>query len=129
MWHTDCNSLYDTLQKPVAKTVNKRRGIVLAGLRQFLWRKVGNAKPDRNMLQEEQNDPTDLMRLIDTVVMVADPLTKSMKEDFMLQVLNSNMWNYGQPEHAKFDKARKQWLRRRSKQGKDSCQTDGSDEN
>ena len=41
VWFTDCRSVYDTLQKPVAKTVDKRLGIELAALRQFLWRKDG----------------------------------------------------------------------------------------
>ena len=36
-WSTDCKSCFDTLQKPVMRNIDKRLGIELASLRQFLW--------------------------------------------------------------------------------------------
>ncbi len=35
VWFTDCRSAYETLQKPVAKTVDRRLGVEVASLRQF----------------------------------------------------------------------------------------------
>ena len=46
VWFTDCKSCFDTLQKPIAKTVDKRLGIELASLRQHLWRDSGSHIPD-----------------------------------------------------------------------------------
>ncbi len=79
VWLTDCRSAYDTLQKPVAKTVDKRLGMELASLRQLLWRKPGEGCVDVKLLEERCADPTDIIRWIDTTVMVADCLTKLMK--------------------------------------------------
>ena len=113
VWFTDCRSAYDTLQKPIAKSVDKRLGIELAALRQLLWRRPGSASPDRRELEERPREPTDLIRWIDTVVMVADCLTKAMKENYLRQVLDTNVWDLKQPQSAKDIKSRKQQQRRR----------------
>ena len=54
-WVTDCRSLVATLEKPIMKNTDKRLGIELASLRQYLWRRRGNDKPDRRMLEELLN--------------------------------------------------------------------------
>ena len=64
--------------------------------------------PDRRMLDERAKNPTDILKWIDTSVMVADCLTKAMREDFMRKVLDTNFWNYEQTAEAKAIKARKQ---------------------
>jgi hypothetical protein len=76
-------------------------------------------------LEDRPHNPTDILRWIDTVVMIADPLTKQMRADVLLQVLQSNLWNYGQPEYAKQDKCRKQWLRRKAKDRKQEDELQG----
>ena len=48
-------------------------------------------------------------------MVVADPLTKIMESDFLLQVVRDNRWNYAQPEDAKADKAKNQEYRRSKK--------------
>lgn len=118
VWHTDCKSVYDTLQKPIAKSVDKRLGIELASLRQYLWRASGSHLPDRRTLEDRPADPSDILRWIDTLVMVVDCLTKAMREDFMMEVLDSNWWDFTQTEVAKAIKARKSELRSLSKQRK-----------
>ena len=62
----------------------------MASLRQFLWRKPGEGCVDVKLLEERCADPTDIIRWIDTTVMVADCLTKLMKGDFMNIVVDTN---------------------------------------
>ena len=50
--------------------------------------------------------------------MVADCLTKIMKEDFLVQVLLTNHWNYMQTAEAKAVKVRKQTQRSTAKEDK-----------
>ncbi len=100
IWFTDCKSAYDTLQKPVTKSIDKRLGIDLASLRQYLWRGSGSHIPDRRMLEERPTNPADVIKWIDTKVMIADCLTKAMKEDYLQKVLEENYWSFAQTEEA-----------------------------
>ena len=108
-WVTDCRSLVATLEKPIMKNTDKRLGIELASLRQYLWRRRGNDKPDRRMLEElpEIDQRTDYCCWVDTSVMVADCLTKLMNEDFFHSVMQTGIWNYAQTAEAKAIKLRK----------------------
>ena len=117
VWFTDCKSLHDTLQRPIAKTVEKRLGIDLAGLRQYLWRRVGEEAPEPRTLEAmpPQGQRTDYLRWIDTVVMCCDVLTKRMKEDALVQVIVDNEWNIEQPAEALAIKRKKQAQRRAPK--------------
>ena len=115
-WCTDCRSCYDTLQKPIKKTISKRLGIELASLRQLLWRQSGHSLPERRLLEEKPKDPTDIISWVDTTIMVADCLTKAMKETYLMKVLNTNEWGQRQTEQMKEDKARKSYLRRTAKE-------------
>ena len=114
VWFTDCRSCYDTLQKPIAKTVDKRLGIELAALRQSLWRQSGDVAPDRRSLEDKPPQPTDFIRWVDTEVMAADCLTKSMKETYLMEVLDTNTWNFEQTLLAKSIKLKKQQQRRKT---------------
>ena len=118
VWFTDCKSCYDTLQKPIAKTIDKRLGIELAALRQSLWRNAGTQKPEFRTLEEKPKEPTDTIRWIDTTVMVGDCLTKQMKDTYLNDVITNNWWDFTQTEEAKAIKARKQAQRSKaSKEG------------
>ena len=123
VWFTDCKSCYDTLQKPIHKTVDKRLGIELASLRQHLWRDSGSHIPLPRMIEHRPATPSDTLKWIDTQVMVADCLTKSMKEDLLVQVINDNRWCYGQHEDAKEAKRRRQSQRKAARDRKHTVAT------
>ena len=108
-WLTDCKSCADSLHKPVAKGIDKRLGIELASLRQFLWRRRYSDLPDRRLLEELpcDEDRTDKCRWIDTTVMSCDCLTKSMPEDYLVKILDTNLWDVSQSTEAKATKLRK----------------------
>ena len=108
-WSTDCRSCADILQKPVTRGIDKRLGIELASLRQFLWRRRGEPAPDRRLLEEPpaRADRTDLCRWIDTTVMACDCLTKLMKEDFLQEIIETGIWNAMQTAEANAVKLRK----------------------
>jgi hypothetical protein len=109
LWITDCKSAESTLHKPIARGIDKRLGIELASLRQFLWRRRFNALPDRRLLEELPTDEerTDFCRWIDTTVMACDCLTKEMSEDFLQEIIETNIWNMAQTALAKSIKVRK----------------------
>ena len=127
-WSTDCRSCADTLAKPVNKGVDKRLGIELASLRQFLWRRRGEASPDRRLLEEHppMSERTDICRWVDTTVMAADCLTKLMKEDFLQAIIESNIWNSAQTAEAKAIKLRKSEGSHRRKAERRAAELDGS---
>ena len=95
----------------------KRFGIELASLRQFLWRRRGEPAPDWRLLEKlpSQEERTDLCRWIDTTVMPADCLTKLMKVDFLVAIVESNRWNTAQTHEAKAIQVRKAQGVQRSK--------------
>ena len=109
LWLTDCKSAEATLHKPVTKGIDKRLGIELASLRQYLWRRRFQHLPDKRLLEELPDDEerTDLCRWIDTTVMACDCLTKDMSEEYLQQIIESNIWNIAQTEEAKAVKLRK----------------------
>ena len=121
VWFTDCKSCYDTLQKPIAKSVDKRLGIELSSLRQYLWRDSGSHLPDKRMLELKPPNPSDSIRWIDTLVMVADCLTKAMRDDYLMNVLQTNVWNFVQTEEAKAIKTRKSEQRARKRDEKNEA--------
>ena len=57
IWFTDCKSCFGTLQKPVAKSVDKRLGMELASLRQHLWREAGQQLPMIHQKPAKNNGP------------------------------------------------------------------------
>ena len=122
VWFTDCMSCHQTLQKPIqSKGMDKRLGIELAALRQCLWRSAGEGRADPRLYDALPMNPTDICRWIDTLVMIADPLTKAMKCDELMRVLNTNYWCWAQPENAKQIKQKKQAQRRVAKDKKQAA--------
>mgnify|MGYP001342969120 CR=1 FL=1 len=98
LWFTDCQSVYDTVRASVqAKAADKRLGIELAGLRQNLWRAKGEAIGNPLIRDELPVDATDSIRWIDTEVMLADPMTKNMEADKLIEFLSTNWWDTSQP--------------------------------
>ena len=130
IWYTDCKSTYDALQRPVqAKVQDKRLGIECASLRQSLWRAVGSERVNTRLLNERPAVATDIAKWIDTTVMPADPLTKSISADFLLDILAANYWDDAQPLEAKADKATKGAGRKRCKAaGKEINESFSADE-
>jgi len=119
LWSTDCKSCHDALGKPMTKGIDKRLGTELASLRQYLWRESGSHIPNHRMLEKNKPEQcTDRLRWIDTARMIADCLTKQMKEDDLLEVLKTNQWDYQQTEAMKKGKVHKQNLRSLSKKEK-----------
>ena len=114
-WFTDCKSVRDTLCRSVmAKMADKRLQIEIAGLRQNLWRQPGEAIGDPTFLDEPPANPTDVVRWVDTDVMIADPLTKTMEPDKLVQALDTNNWDVSQPIEAVLKKRAKQLSRRKN---------------
>ena len=72
-----------------------------------------NAEMDQRMEQARcaelpsDEERTDKCRWIDTTVMSCDCLTKSMPEDFLMNILDTNVWNVAQTTEAKAVKLRK----------------------
>ena len=89
LWITDCKSLEEHLVKEsMSKIDDKRLSIELSALRQLIW--------ERDGVKTESIDKTsgDMVRWIDTSVMLADPLTKAMKADALLTALSTNFMTF-----------------------------------
>ena len=81
-WMTDCDSLYEHLMSQRLNTIeNKRLAIDLMALRQQIWERNG----ERTLVVDHSCG--DYPRWIDTSVMLADPLTKAMSSERMVQTL------------------------------------------
>ena len=79
--------------------------------------------PDKRMLELKPPKPSDTIRWIDTLVMVADCLTKAMRDDYLTSVLETNVWNFVQTEEAKAIKTRKSEQRARKRDQKNEAKT------
>ena len=116
MWYTDCRSVRDSLIRPVfMKMSDKRLSIEIAGLRQNLWREPGESIGNPQLKDELPANATDMIRWIDTDVMIADPMTKTMEPIKLCAFLDSNLWDLEQPLESILKKRSKQ-TSRRSKQ-------------
>ena len=115
IWFTDCGSLQETLVNPkFTKHADKRISLEIASMRQSLWRKPGQKTGDPFLDDDMPTAPTDLVRWVDTDVMIADPLTKTMEPDKLLEALDSNRWNFKQPIESVLKKKAKQLARRKT---------------
>ena len=91
VWMTDAKSLYDVLVKDAGRPADKRVRILVAALRQSL-------RDDGNNVQ-----------LVDSLVMMADTLTKDIDPETrerLLTALETNMWSIVQPTGAKVAKSK-----------------------
>ena len=87
-WMTDCDSLYEHLIAPRLNTIeNKRLQIDLMALRQQIWERGG----ERTL--EIDHSRGDYPRWIDTSVMLADPSTKSMKPDRLVDTMTTGRFD------------------------------------
>ena len=94
IWMTDCKSLELALSNPKCnKHSDKRLSIEIASLRQELWRKAGEkaGAPFYDDYKPADDQLTDIVRWIDTDVMIADPLTKAMEPTKLLEALKTNI--------------------------------------
>ena len=66
------------------------------------------------MRDELPEEATDLVRWIDTDVMIADPLTKAMEPVKLIEMLDTNVWDITQPIEAVQKKRAKQAARRKA---------------
>jgi hypothetical protein len=116
IWYTDCKSLEATLVKEAigTKYEDKRLNIELASLRQSLWRAPGETVGNPAYVDHMPKDATDVIRWIDTDVMLADPLTKSMEADKLNEALDVNRWSFEQPVESVLKKRAKQLARRKT---------------
>ena len=88
VWLTDCDSLYEHLMSQRLNTIeNKRLAIDLMALRQQIWERDG----ERTL--EIDHSCGDYPRWIDTSVMLADPLTKAMLPERLVETLRSGLYS------------------------------------
>ena len=129
IWFTDCWSTVSALLRPVlGKITDKRLGIEMAALRQSLWRRKGQALGDPRVSDAVPalHDATDIIRWVDTDVMIADPLTKTMDPEKLATALENNLWDLKQPIESIAKKRQKQ-AQRRSKKDAESSAEPGSE--
>ncbi len=80
LWFTDCDSLYEHLVSTRMNQIeNNRLRIDVAALRQQIWERGGERTEKIDYLTG------DYPRWIDISAMIADPLTKVMKADRMIE--------------------------------------------
>ena len=85
LYFSDCRSLTDHLQSEVPRKIqDKRLGIELAALRQGIW-------ADGELTHQKFSPYGDEVAWIDTGRQLADCLTKSMRPDYLVRVLNVNV--------------------------------------
>ncbi|CAE7692632.1 RE1 [Symbiodinium sp. CCMP2592] len=125
IWMTDCKSLELTLSNPKCnKHSDKRLSIEIASLRQELWRKAGEkaGDPFYDDYKPADDQLTDIVRWIDTDVMIADPLTKVMEPVKLVEALKTNTLDVEQPLESVVKKRAKQLQRRSTKKEEDNEQ-------
>ena len=84
VWVSDCMSLVEHLNAEVPKKVqDKRLGIELAALRQSLW--TGNGQRTSQEFMPQDNE----LIWTETSKMLADALTKSMRPDLLVKVVQT----------------------------------------
>lgn len=99
VWLTDCRSVAEALKREsLSKVSDKKRGIEFAALRPSLWKRTNDVSPESSVHDERPNteEATDLIRWVDIVLMITDPLTKAMDPENLIEVFNTNHWNLSQ---------------------------------
>ena len=110
LWLTDCESVSSYLTNPTPSGVDdKRLQIDLEGQRQLLWEDAQGTPKDS--LEE---NATDKIRWIDTSTMIADPLTKSMRADRLLQAMQTGQLDLTPTDASVVSKMMKQKARART---------------
>ena len=105
------------MKPSLGKSSDKRLGIEIAALRQQLWRKPGDTDLDLRVRDKRPTECTDMIRWIDTRSMLADPLTKDMRDDYLQNVLDTNEWDFEQKQLDKDEKDKKKAYRHAKRHG------------
>ena len=116
VWFTDCMSTKNALLRPtMAKIADKRLGIEIAAMRQSLWRYRGQemGDPIYSDAAPSSSEATDLVRWVDTDIMLCDPMTKIMEPDKLHAALDTCYWDLRQPVESLEKKRAKQRQRRK----------------
>ena len=110
VWLTDCDSLYEHLMSSRLNAIeNKRLAIDLMALRQQIWERDG----ERTAVVD--NSCGDYPRWIDTSIMLADPLTKAMKADSMVQNFMTGRFDMRPTEESLMIKEKNRQSRKKAK--------------
>ena len=113
LWLSDCESLVSYLKNPTNQRMeNVRLSIDIQGLKQLLWE-----KSDGTILDELEPEKVaeNAVRWIDTSCMIVDCLTKKMKPDLMLRVMEQGKLCLKPTAESQLLKLRKQKLRAEKK--------------
>ena len=107
VWMTDCDSLYEHLVAPRFNSIeNKRLAIDLMALRQQIWERGG----ERTQVVDHSSG--DYPRWIDTSVMLADPLTKPMGAERLVETLRTGLFDMQPTEESSQTKIRNRAARK-----------------
>jgi hypothetical protein len=119
LWISDCRSLVDHLHAAkFTKVTDKRLSVDLAAIRQYLWR-----EPDQELhLIKDRLTKDDAHQImwIDTSRMLADCLTKFMKESCLTMHMQDGMLKFDATEESKQRKERAKMSRAKDKE--DECE-------
>jgi len=110
VWFTDCDSLYEHLVSPKMNQIeNKRLGIDLMALRQQIWERDGERT------DTVDHSSGDYPRWIDTSTMLADPLTKVMAADRLMQAFATGIFDMRPTEESLMIKSRNRASRQKKR--------------
>ena len=108
LWLTDCESLVSHLNPKNERIENVRLSIDIQGLKQMLWEKADGTNLDE-LLPEEVAE--NAVRWIDTSCMVVDCLTKRMRLDVLVNLIETGILSLKATPESQLLKLRKQKLR------------------
>ena len=113
LWLSDCESLVSHLKNPKNQRMeNVRLSIDIQGLKQMLWEKSDGTNLDELL---PENAAENAVRWIDTSCMVVDCLTKRMRPDLMIRLMDSGVLCLTATAESQLLKLRKQKLRAQRK--------------
>ena len=95
--------------------VDKRLAIELARLRQDVWRAKGQTIGDARMQEYLPAEPTDQVQRVDTSTMLADGLTKRLRDDPLLAFMELGRHSFQQSEAARQLKGQRAVQRKNAK--------------
>ena len=107
LWMTDCKSLEEHLTaSTLGKVEDKRLSIDLCSLRQDIWT---NGEEELEILHPSKF--CDKIRWIDTSIMAVDCLTKAMPTDFLVNILQTSLYDVTPDPDSTMKKVKKQLAR------------------
>ena len=110
VWMTDCDSLYKHLMSQRLNSIeNKGLAIDLMALRQQIWERDG----ERTL--EVDHSCGDYPQWIDTSVMLADPLTKSMSSVSLVKTMMTGRFDMRPTAESLMIKEKNRIIRRKAK--------------